>query len=47
MFLLAVRDVYNYFRAIFQMQEKSDRVLELTEDCLDLNPANYTVWQYR
>lgn len=32
---------------MLKSQEKSERALELTKDALDLNPANYTVWQYR
>lgn len=41
------RDAMDYFRAIIKAGERSLRGLELTEHLIQLNPAHYTVWQYR
>ncbi|KAK5112913.1 hypothetical protein LTR62_003735 [Meristemomyces frigidus] len=37
----------SYLRAVMAANEYSDRVLDLTEDLIDMNPAHYTVWLYR
>ena len=36
-----------YLRAVMAAHEFSPRVLALTEDLIDMNPAHYTVWLYR
>jgi len=36
-----------YLRAVMAAKEHSDRVMELTEHIISLNPAHYTVWLYR
>ncbi|KIK68575.1 hypothetical protein GYMLUDRAFT_36037 [Collybiopsis luxurians FD-317 M1] len=41
------KDAADYFRGIVKTGEKSQRVLELTEHLIRLNPAHYTAWQYR
>ncbi len=33
-----------YLRAVMASNELTERVLELTEDVIDMNPAHYTVW---
>lgn len=39
-----VRKLMDLFRAVLKSGELSERVLELTEEILDENAANYTVW---
>ncbi|VDN32346.1 unnamed protein product [Cylicostephanus goldi] len=44
---IGIRDAFAYFRAVLASGEMSSRVFLLTEDCIQLNPANYTLWQFR
>ena len=39
------RDHTDYFRGIVKKGEMSNRVLELTEDIIRLNPAHYSAWR--
>ncbi|GMK58612.1 hypothetical protein CspeluHIS016_0600540 [Cutaneotrichosporon spelunceum] len=41
------REAMDYFRAVSAAREHSDRVLDLTEMIVRMNPSHYTVWQYR
>lgn len=41
------RELLQIFFTILHLNEKSDRVLELTLKILTINPAHFTVWQYR
>lgn len=40
-------DAHDYVRAVMAKDERSPRALSLTTECLQMNPANYTVWEYR
>ena len=37
-------EAMSYLRAVMAQDEKSDRVLDLIEDIINMNPAHYTVW---
>ncbi|CAK5261900.1 unnamed protein product, partial [Mycena citricolor] len=41
------KDATNYLRAVLQADERSERVMALTEHVIRLNPAHYSAWQYR
>lgn len=40
-------EAMSYLRAVMTKDEKSDRILPLTEDIIRMNPAHYTVWYIR
>ncbi|KAL8787804.1 MAG: hypothetical protein Q9213_001991 [Squamulea squamosa] len=40
-------EAMGYLRAIMAKNEKSERVLDLTEHIISMNPAHYTIWLYR
>jgi len=40
-------EVMDYFRAILRKKEYSERALALTEEVIQVNPANYTGWLFR
>ena len=37
-------EAMSYLRAVMAKDEKSERVVELTQDIIRMNPAHYTVW---
>ncbi|GAA5970885.1 hypothetical protein JCM11641_004493 [Rhodosporidiobolus odoratus] len=41
------RDAMDTFRALLAKQEKSERVLEVTEHIIQMNPGHYSIWKYR
>lgn len=41
------QEAMSYFRAVAAKHELSERVLSLTRAVIELNPAHYSVWDYR
>ncbi|KAL3313364.1 hypothetical protein Ciccas_008034, partial [Cichlidogyrus casuarinus] len=40
-------ECHDYLRALMSNDERSERALLVTKQAIDLNPANYTTWDYR
>ena len=40
----ADKDATDYFRGVMATDERSERVLQLTEHIIRMNPAHYTIW---
>lgn len=40
-------DAHDYVRAVMAADERSERVLVVTAEALQMNAANYTIWAYR
>ena len=47
LYLLLVREVMGYFRAVLQAEEVSERALALTQEVIEINPTFSTAWFYR
>ena len=41
------REIYDYFRAVYVNEEYSERGLEICDEAIQCNPANYTAWWFR
>lgn len=40
-------EAFSYFRAMLVKDERSERSLELTADCIELQRSNFSVWYFR